>query len=178
MGTVRQVKTAARAASTAQAATSESKPVRRVGRKSQESVWASTSHLRLLPVGSPAEVQAERMAQEAQQPSGRDTAATAAATPLPPPLRSPVIPGGQPLAPHVGAAMGAQFGADFGTVRVHVGEDSERLARVLRARALTMGEHLFFGQGAYEPASSGGRRLLAHELAHVVQQRREARAFI
>lgn len=63
------------------------------------------------------------------------------------------------------------FRADFSAVRVHVGPQPGRIG----AAAFTMGDHLFFAPGRFAPESAAGRRLLAHELAHVVQQR-EGRA--
>jgi hypothetical protein len=63
------------------------------------------------------------------------------------------------------------FGADFARVRVHDDGDSYRLAADIRARAFTYRDHVFFGRGQFQPSSTQGRHLLAHELAHVVQQR-------
>jgi hypothetical protein len=62
--------------------------------------------------------------------------------------------------------MERRFGADFGTVRIH-----EASSAPLRASAYTVGADIFFTPGQYAPGSYPGRRLLAHELAHVVQQR-------
>ncbi|HTW99301.1 MAG TPA: DUF4157 domain-containing protein, partial [Acidimicrobiales bacterium] len=66
--------------------------------------------------------------------------------------------------------MQAGFGADLSSVRVHDGERSARAARSVGARAFTVGNHIVFGAGEYRPDSAGGQYLLAHELAHVVQQ--------
>jgi len=66
----------------------------------------------------------------------------------------------------------AASGIALDEVRVHDDERSERLNRQLQARAFTIGNDIFFRRGTYEPASTGGRRLLGHELGHVVQQRR------
>lgn len=73
--------------------------------------------------------------------------------------------------------MEAGFGHDFGAVRVHTGADAARSAAGVDARAYTVGEHIVFGPGEYAPSRAEGRRLLAHELAHVVQQSRGAEAF-
>jgi hypothetical protein len=67
--------------------------------------------------------------------------------------------------------MEPAFGTDFGGVRVHADAESDALSRELSARAFTSGRDVFFRQGAYDPGSSGGQELLAHELTHVVQQR-------
>lgn len=72
---------------------------------------------------------------------------------------------GAPLPPREGALLGAQLGGSFSGVRLHTGAAAAGLARDLDARAFTVGQDVFFAQG--QPA---GRRILAHELAHVVQQ--------
>jgi hypothetical protein len=77
---------------------------------------------------------------------------------------------GRPLEPEVRAEMESAFGQDFGDVRVHTDAMSDRLARELGARAFTTGAHIFIRSGESSPRSSEGKRLLGHELAHVVQQ--------
>jgi hypothetical protein len=78
--------------------------------------------------------------------------------------------GGQALDSGVRAQMEPAFGADFSGVRVHANAGADALNRSLSARAFTTGQDIFFRQGAYNPGSSSGRELLAHELTHVVQQ--------
>ena len=78
--------------------------------------------------------------------------------------------GGQPLEGALHQQMSASLGCDFSEVRIHTGPEAEQLSRRLGARAFTIGSDIFFGRGAYAPASSGGRELIAHELSHVVQQ--------
>jgi hypothetical protein len=68
------------------------------------------------------------------------------------------------------AFYGARLGYDFGQVRVHQGEEASESARELRAKAYTCGHHVVFGEGQYDTTSLQGRKLLAHELTHVVQQ--------
>lgn len=63
--------------------------------------------------------------------------------------------------------MEAQFGADFSGVRIHVGHHAPQIG----ALAFTIGEAIHFAPGQYQPDSPQGRRLIGHELAHVVQQR-------
>lgn len=63
-----------------------------------------------------------------------------------------------------------RLGASFEVVRLHTGPDAEQSAAELKARAYTFGADIVFGRGEYRPDSADGRRLLAHELAHVVQQ--------
>lgn len=79
--------------------------------------------------------------------------------------------GGQLLPKSTRDLFEQRFGSDFGQVRVHANTESDTLNRKLDARAFTVGQDIFFRQGAYEHSSSSGRELLAHELAHVVQQR-------
>jgi hypothetical protein len=66
--------------------------------------------------------------------------------------------------------MEAAFGTDFAHVRVHDDAHADTLNRALDARAFTTDSHVFFREGAYNPGTSAGRQLLAHELTHVVQQ--------
>jgi len=78
--------------------------------------------------------------------------------------------GGQPLDGKIQAQMNDAMGHDFGGVRVHTSSESNDLNRQLDAKAFTTGQDIFFRDGAYEPHTSGGQELVAHELAHVVQQ--------
>ncbi|HEV7588180.1 MAG TPA: DUF4157 domain-containing protein [Longimicrobium sp.] len=66
--------------------------------------------------------------------------------------------------------FGARFGHDFGYVRVHADGRAAGLASEVGARAFTVGRHVVFGAGEYRPETAAGRRLLAHELAHTIQQ--------
>jgi len=78
---------------------------------------------------------------------------------------------GRPLEPEVRADMEQRFGYDFSKVRIHTGPLAERSASDLKARAYVAGESIVLGSGQYTPRTSEGRRLLAHELTHVEQQR-------
>jgi len=86
-------------------------------------------------------------------------------------VRRAVTGGGAPLHPGVLSRMGAAFSADFSSVRVHTGSAADEVASKLKAHALTAGSDIVFRGGAYNPGTQSGNRLLAHELAHVVQQR-------
>src|SRR6266850_5158893 len=77
---------------------------------------------------------------------------------------------GQPLDPATRGFMESRFGHDFGQVRIHNDEQAARSARLVDARAYTVGRNVVVGAGEYAPGTSEGNRLLAHELAHVVQQ--------
>ncbi len=72
--------------------------------------------------------------------------------------------------------MEGRFGTDLGHLRVHTGPQAAASARSVGARAFTVGRDVVFGAGRYAPASAEGRRLLAHELTHVVQQTTHAGA--
>jgi hypothetical protein len=78
--------------------------------------------------------------------------------------------GGRPLDEGVRSSMESGFGADFSNVRVHTGTQADTLNRSLNARAFTVGRDIFFKAGEYNAGSSGGKKLLAHELTHTVQQ--------
>ncbi|MBZ0303138.1 MAG: DUF4157 domain-containing protein [Anaerolineae bacterium] len=78
---------------------------------------------------------------------------------------------GQPLDGDTRAFMEPRFGHDFSRVRIHSDGKAAESARAVQARAYTMGPHVVFGAGQYSPGTAAGRRLLAHELTHVVQQR-------
>lgn len=78
--------------------------------------------------------------------------------------------GGAPLDSGVRKYMESRLGADFSQVRVHTGAASAELNRELNSQAFAHGQHIHFGEGRYDAASSSGKRLLAHELTHVVQQ--------
>jgi len=89
----------------------------------------------------------------------------------PSPVLDAVSSGGQSLDEPVRQDMEARMGHDFGDVRVHTGDTADRSARSVSAQAYTVGSNIVFQRGAYDPASSAGQTLLAHELTHVVQQR-------
>lgn len=78
--------------------------------------------------------------------------------------------GGRPLDAGVRARMEHGFGRSFSGVRIHADGDSARLSDQVNARAFTHGSDVFFGGGEYAPGTAAGDRLLAHELAHTLQQ--------
>jgi peptidoglycan hydrolase-like protein with peptidoglycan-binding domain len=82
-------------------------------------------------------------------------------------LRSP----GQPLGTETRAFMEPRFGHDFSHVQVHTDVRAAESARAVNALAYTVGRDVVFGTGQYAPGTTGGQRLIAHELTHVVQQR-------
>ncbi|MFO7565375.1 MAG: Rossmann-like fold-containing protein [Enhygromyxa sp.] len=91
-----------------------------------------------------------------------------------PPHHDRLPPGGKrgrPLAPGLRGFMEGRFGHDFGDVRIHTAAAGARRTAPFGTAALAYGNDLYFGPAQYRPHSPGGRRMLAHELAHVVQQR-------
>src|SRR5262249_50996440 len=76
------------------------------------------------------------------------------------------------LEPALQADMSWMFRYDFSRVRVHTDSDAQESAAAHRAQAYTIGSDVAFASGAYDPSSHAGRRLVAHELVHVVQQSR------
>lgn len=77
---------------------------------------------------------------------------------------------GRPLDPVTRGFMEERFGHDFSRVRVYTGTTAERSARAVNARAYTVGNDVIFDAGRFSPRTQEGRRLIAHELTHVVQQ--------
>ena len=77
---------------------------------------------------------------------------------------------GKPLHDPVQKEMSESFGYDFSHVNIHTGPESEQMSTSLGAQAFTHGKDIFFNSGKYAPNKSSGKKLLAHELTHVVQQ--------
>lgn len=83
---------------------------------------------------------------------------------------------GRPLDAATRQFMEPRFGHDFSNVRIHTGPQAAESARAVNALAYTVGHNVVFGSGQYAPATQAGRQLLAHELAHTVQQESQAPA--
>jgi hypothetical protein len=133
---------------------------------------------------------AQRTCAECEEEGGGDAGAirrTCAAPPAPavvrrqkteadapgvaPPIVSEVVSGaGRPLDPGVRSFMEPRFGRDFSGVEVHTGSRAAESARAVNAVAYTVGRSIVFDEGAYRPETDDGRRLIAHELTHVIQQ--------
>ncbi|MEQ1567616.1 MAG: DUF4157 domain-containing protein, partial [Myxococcota bacterium] len=77
--------------------------------------------------------------------------------------------GGLALPSPLQAKMEGAFGHELDHVRIHVGTEAADAAQAIAAEAFTVGSHLFFGPGMYQPGSSRGEQLIAHELTHVIQ---------
>jgi hypothetical protein len=84
---------------------------------------------------------------------------------------------GEPLRASTRAFFESRFGHDFGDVRVHTDTRAARSAETLSADAYTSGRNIYFAAGKYAPENKEGKRLLAHELVHTIQQRTNAPSF-
>lgn len=128
------------------------------------------------PRADPLEAEADRFAAGWMPSSAPDPWPTAAAlrplslplTPLAALLRQP----GQPLPPALRRQFEAKLGFDLRAVRLHPGALAQTLAQLMGARAFTLGRDIVLGRGAPPPETPAGALLLAHEVAHVVQQAR------
>jgi Domain of unknown function (DUF4157) len=79
--------------------------------------------------------------------------------------------GGQAMPSETRGFMESRFGRDFSQVRVHTDGQAADMNRDIQAKAFTHGSDIYFNRGQFAPHTEGGRRLLAHELTHVIQQR-------
>jgi Domain of unknown function (DUF4157) len=112
----------------------------------------------------------------ASQLQRQAAAPQAAPTMAAPPLVHEVLgTRGEPLDAALRARLQPRFGHDFSRVRVHTDERAAASAQAVQATAYTVGRDIVFARGAYAPGTSAGQHLLAHELAHVVQQGQAAR---
>jgi hypothetical protein len=122
-----------------------------------DQVMAKPAH-RGVSGGSP------RIQRFARQPTGQMDA-------MPVSVDQALASPGRPLDPALRQDMEQRFGHDFSQVRVHVDNQAAHSAHALRARAYTFGRDIVFGCGQFEPSTQECRKLLAHELTHVIQQR-------
>lgn len=78
---------------------------------------------------------------------------------------------GNPMTNTVKAEMESGFGRNFNNVRIHTGTKAIQMSKDIGAKAFTNGNNIYFNSNEYNPSSTSGKRLLAHELTHVVQQK-------
>lgn len=78
--------------------------------------------------------------------------------------------GGEALSPTARSYFEPRFGRDLASVRLHTGAEAATAAREVQARAFTVGSDIAFGAGEYRPETQEGKKLLAHELTHTLQQ--------
>jgi hypothetical protein len=89
---------------------------------------------------------------------------------VPPVVHEVLITSGQPLDTGARVYMGSRFGHDFSKVHIHADTKAAESAQAVNALAYTVGNDVVFGAGQYVPSTTGGQRLIGHELTHVVQQ--------
>lgn len=78
--------------------------------------------------------------------------------------------GGRSMSKSVSSFMESRFGADFSAVKIHTDTSAQQMSKQVNAHAFTYGNHVYFNSGKYDPDSSSGKTLLAHELTHTIQQ--------
>jgi hypothetical protein len=78
---------------------------------------------------------------------------------------------GSPINVNTRQFMESRMGADFSNVRIHTGNMPEKMNRDISARAFTHGANIYFNRNEYQPESNTGKKLLAHELTHTIQQK-------
>jgi hypothetical protein len=152
---------------------------RTAGNQAVASLLGVQAKLEVGAVDDPLEREADRMAEQATAQPVRQSPAAVPQHPLAgrfaasSTLEREITAGqgsGQPLPGDLREEMEGRFGADFKGVRLHTGTDAARLSGQIGAKGFTRGQHIFMGQGRFDPGSGDGRKLLAHELAHTVQQ--------
>jgi len=94
----------------------------------------------------------------------------AGAQSAPPIVHQVVRSSGRPLDSQTRSSMETRFGRDFSSVRLHTDTQAAESAQAVAASAYTLGNHVVFGKEKYRPTTSQGQKLLAHELAHVLQR--------
>jgi len=122
------------------------------------------------PPGVPTNI--ERRNRRSVQRSEQAAAETGAAgeTGVPEPVRDVISSTGRSLDASIQRAMEDRMGDSLGDVRIHTGPQAAAACESISARAFTVGNHVAFNQGEYDPESTEGQHVLAHELAHVRQQ--------
>lgn len=103
------------------------------------------------------------------------TTPTVSSDGTPPLIQNVMNSGGQPLDRQTRSFFEPRFGCDLSSVRIHADGTAGESARTISARAYALDNHIVFGDGEYRPETSAGKLLLAHELAHIVQDRRATR---
>ena len=130
--------------------------------------------LHRLPISAPAEIRRQAIEEEEEEVRLQPGATASTATPEVSGDLGARIDGlrggGQPMPESAAAFFEPRFGHDFSQVRLHTDARAAETARELGALAYTVGHDVVFGEEQYAPESSAGKRLLAHELTHVIQQ--------
>jgi len=148
---------------------------------------AAQTQLKIGKAGDKYEQEADRVAEQVvrmpephlqRQPEEREESIQPKGPTLQTPARTSALESGlkalkgtgQPLPESTRKFFEPRFDCDFSGVRVHTGGDVVQISRGLNAEAFTYGRDIYFGEGRYNPNTTSGKRILAHELTHVVQQ--------
>jgi len=119
--------------------------------------------------------QAQRKCSECEEAEGKlqrkESVGAEASVTAPPIVRQTLSSPGQPLDAETRAYFEPRFGHDFSAVRIHTDTHAAESAQAINARGYTAGNQIAFAAGQHSPETSEGKRLIAHELMHVVQQR-------
>lgn len=144
---------------------------------------AARPMIRIGSENDPYEHEAERVAEQTSSgvaiakdagPANRKVAGTSTRAVPAGDLVQALAGAGAPLAPALRSYFEPRFGRSFEQVRIHQGTEAQDTAKAVGARAFTVGDGIGFAAGEYRPDSSDGRRLIGHELAHVVQPKADA----
>ena len=113
-----------------------------------------------------------------QETIRRKTKGEGSHTAVPPIVSQALQQPGRPLGKATRAFMEPRFGEDFSDVRVHTNEIANAAASAINAHAYTVGQQIVFGHKSYKPTTHEGRKLIAHELVHTLQQRQRLSPFL
>jgi hypothetical protein len=168
----------------------EDDPLQSLGNQGVQKIVAAKqaqAKLRVSQTGDPQEREADRIAEQVMKGPSSSAAAQDPARQLVDRVlakASRVITGGgvseaqvkglkgdgEPLKPKDRQFFENRFGADFSHVKIHTNRKAAGLAESINARAFTYGNHIAFDKGEFQPGTTEGKKLIAHELTHVVQQ--------
>ncbi len=130
--------------------------------------WGGMNKYGLKPIGVPGLGEKEKP--DLLKMRRKPIKAAGDAPPIPASVAETLSRPGRPLDAGVRSLMQRRLGVDFGHVRIHADAKAGRSARGVAAQAYTVGRHVVFGAGRYQPQTEAGKRLIAHELTHVLQQ--------
>ncbi len=133
-------------------------------------VWARTGNITGVPEGVSTEVPGAESTTPGVQAKARSGGVKNANDPQ---VIKAQLGEGQPLASGVRSRMESAFGMNFSNVRTHTDSNASAISNQVNARAFTVGNHVAFGGGEYNPGTVIGDALIAHELAHTIQQQGE-----
>lgn len=134
-------------------------------------IWATSGKLSGVPEGVPTTLPTESPAENKQENPVQAKAKSGGIKQTDDPQSiQKALGNGQPLAFDVRSRMESAFGMNFSHVRTHTDSTASSLSNRVNARAFTVGNHVAFGNGEYQPGTLTGDALIAHELAHTIQQ--------